>query len=235
MDTKKCIWMDAGAVAYQLCPLKQNCELCDFHKEMVRGCRTHSIARKASLVTMKVPEESVIHFVPGLQYLPGHFWYRRIADGKIRIGIDKFLWQLFSAAQKVVTPEDKTTLRANQCFAWLLLGGGIIYLRTPIPGRILGSNPLFLNQDIEDAHLYLSPEPELWLLELEVSDLSGFENLTREKYINQTQHDYRRFKALKSPENLRSQAPIFPGAAEITRNEFSKYLRAISDNQIYIC
>ncbi len=235
METRKCIWMDAGAVEYQLCPLKQNCELCDFHKEMARGCRTHSREGNVSQVNVKAPSESALNFIPGLQYLPGHFWFKRVADGRIRVGIDAFLWQLFSSIHKVVTPEDKTILIQNQCFSWLLLGSGIIYLRTPIPGIIIRTNPIFLEQTLEVPHLHLSPESDLWLIELEVGDLVGFEYLTKDQYLNQTRDDCQRFRNLNSPREQDSQIPIRPGVTEITRNDFSKYLRAISNNQIYVC
>ncbi len=234
MNTEKCIWMESGSVEYQLCPLKQNCDLCDFHKEMIRGSRTHSPQTKASVISLRAPHTSTIQFTPGLQYLPGHFWYKRVADGRIRLGIDSFLWQLFASIKNVVTPENKTILVEDQCLCWLVLDGGIIYLKSPVPGKTVLSNTLFYNQPIEDSHLYLSPEPELWLVEMEITEAIKLGYLSKEEYLTQTNLDCVKFNKLIHSETDSQQ---FPPAQKslLNKAEFSKYLRTVSNNLAFIC
>ncbi len=234
MNIEKCIWMEAGSVEYQLCPLKKNCDLCDFHKEMIRGCRTHSSQVKTGAVSLRAPHQSTIQFTPGLQYLHGHFWYKRVGNGRIRLGIDSFLWQLFAAIQKVVTPENKTILAENQCLCWLVLDGGIIYLKSPIRGKTVQSNPLFHNRPIEDTHLYLTPEPELWLVEMEVTDDVKLDNLRKEEYLTHTRQDCIRFGNLIQPEGESQPLPLAQ-QSPLSKTEFSKYLRTASNDLAFIC
>lgn len=234
MNSQKCIWMEAGAVEYQLCPLKQNCDLCDFHKEMIRGCRTHFSQSTSAKLGLRYPDDSVIQFQPGLQYLKGHFWYRRIAAGRIRLGIDAFLWQLFSSIQKVITPKNRTSLVQDQCFSWLLLEGGIIYLRTPIPGQIKEVNPFFQTGDIKDTHLYLAPENELWIMELEEDEQLNYDSLSRDQYFAQAKEDCHKFhKLIQTPGQSENFTP--PRISQLNKNEFSKYLQTISNNHAFIC
>ncbi|MBT3229484.1 MAG: hypothetical protein HOD43_04960 [Candidatus Marinimicrobia bacterium] len=234
MDSQKCIWMEAGAVEYQLCPLKKNCDLCDFHKEMIRGYRTHCPQSASAKLSLRYPDNSVIQFQPGLQYLKGHFWYRRIAAGRIRLGIDSFLWQLFSSVQKVITPKNRSILIKDQCFSWLLLEGGIIYLRTPIPGKIIEINPIFQTGEIEDTHLYLAAENELWIMELEEDEPLTSDSLSRDQYFAQAKEDCHKFhKLIQTPEQSENFSP--PLISQLSKNDFSKYLQTISNNHAFIC
>ncbi len=234
MDSQKCIWMKAGAVDYQLCPLNQNCDLCDFHKEMIRGCRTHSPQSEAAEFTLRSPDESVVQFQPGLQYLSGHFWYQKVASGRIRLGIDVFLWQLFSSMHKMITPKTKTVLVQDQCFSWLLLKGGIIYLKTPIAGQITQVNPLFQSDVIQGSQLHLSKENELWIVELEVEDLKDGNGLSKEQYLYHVKSDRQKFQKL-----IRSDEPdeniSFSRIFHLNKDEGSKYLQAISNNHAFVC
>lgn len=234
MGSQKCIWMIAGAVEYQLCPLNQNCDLCDFHKEMIRGCRTHSSQSDAATLMLRYPDESVVQFRPGLQYLAGHFWYQRVASGRIRLGIDAFLWQLFSSIHKMVIPKTKIILGQDQCFSWLLLGSGIIYLKTPIPGQIVEINPLFQSEDILGSQLYLNKESDLWIMELEETVLTEHQSLSKEQYLNQVKEDTNRFRKLIQSDEHYDSASL-SRTFLINKYEVSKYLQAISDNHAFVC
>ena len=226
--------MEAGAVEYQLCPLKQNCDLCDFHKEMIRGCRTDFPKSTSAKLGLRYPDDSVLQFQPGLQYLNGHFWYRRIAAGRIRLGIDAFLWQLFSLVQKVITPKSKSILIKDQCFSWLVLAGGIIYLRTPIPGEIMEVNPFFQTGEIKDSHLYLAPESELWIMEMEESEHENYDCLSQDRYFAQARQDCDKFNKLVKGYG-HSENFIPPGISRLKKSDFSKYLRSISNDHAFIC
>ncbi|NQV14613.1 hypothetical protein HQ531_04075 [bacterium] len=232
MDTKKCIWMEAGAVEYQLCPLNQNCDLCDYHKEMTNGFRPRITHSDGAKINFWVPGSATTQFIPGLQYLSGHFWIKRVASGQIRLGIDAFLWRLFSSVYKVVTPKIRTDLADKQCFSWLFLNGGIIYLRTPVPGQIIETNPLFQEDVIQDSHLY--PTSDLWLLGLEEHGKSQLEFLSKEKYLLQTGEDCMKLKSY-FPVDQESDKISIIGNHQLDKSEFSSYLQAISFNHAFIC
>ncbi|MCF7825608.1 MAG: hypothetical protein K9M55_00160 [Candidatus Marinimicrobia bacterium] len=235
MESQKCIWMDAESVEYQLCPLKQNCDLCDFHREMMRGCRRPGIKAETTTIDIKNPEVSVIQFTPGLQFTHRHFWIKRTGKGKIRLGIDAFLWQYFSSVQKIITPKVNTALLQKQCFSWLQLEDDIIYLRTPVSGQILQSNPLFSSNQIQDTYLYMSPEEELWFVELEVDENSlELEYLRRDEYLKLAEEDLDRFSKLLH----RSDEPTphtLLRRSKLNKSAFSKYLLGISDGLAYVC
>lgn len=234
MESQKCIWMDAKSVEYQLCPLNQNCDLCDFHKQMMRGCRPGKTA-ESTTIDIRKPEATVIQFTPGLQFLNRHFWIKRTGEGKVHLGIDAFLLQILSSVQKIITPKVTTPLLQRQCFAWLQLEDEIIYLRMPIPGRIIQSNPLFDSQQIQDRHLYLSPEEDLWLLELELDDnVLEIEFLCKDDYLNQAKEDIDRFeKLLEAREEATPQSLV--RRSQLNKKVFSKYLLDVSDNLVYVC
>jgi len=234
MDTQKCIWMDAGVVEYQLCPLKQNCDLCDFHKEMIRGCRTSTHEPSKTKLTLRSPEASVAQFLPGLQYLQGHFWYKRVAAGRVRIGIDAFLWQLFSFTHKVIIPRSGGDLIKDQCFGWLILDGGIIYLKTPISGKITAVNPYFEAENIPGPQHSSTPENELWFLEIAEDDPLGKVSLNKEQYFTQIQQDCRDFKELNLTEH-QADTPAPPRISQFDKHNFTKYLKSISNNRAFIC
>ncbi|NQV49388.1 MAG: hypothetical protein HQ507_02755 [Candidatus Marinimicrobia bacterium] len=232
MDTQKCIWMDAGVVDYQLCPLKKNCDQCDFYKDMNRGHSKHSSDKEPLQIHLHDPIKSLVHFTPGLQYVKGHFWYKRVAADRIRIGIDSFLWQFFSSLQKVIIPKSQTLLLPRQCLSWIAIESGIIYLKTPVPGRIQKINPLFEIQDLQDAHLYLCPDHELWFVELDAFDLSNLVSLHKDEFLNMLHDDFSLFSSL-SPASEGGAGRY--GESVISKAEFSKYLLNISDNQVFIC
>ncbi len=232
MDTKKCIWMEAGAVDYQLCPLNQNCDLCDYHKNMTLGQRPNVLQSYRNKIKLGIPDAGRTQFIPGLQYLNGHFWIKRVASGKIRLGIDAFLWRLFSSIQKVVTLKTSTVLTPGQCFSWLVIDNGIIYLKTPVSGQIFETNPLFQEGVIQDVYLY--PMSELWLLGLEGQDQSPPLFLSKEKYLLQNRADFEKL-ITHFPAPVKSNGLPILRNPQLEKGEFSEYLQGISFNHAFIC
>jgi len=236
MDTTRCIWMDAEAVPYQLCPLKQNCDSCDFHKEMMAGCQGHFSRRNTALMTLRDPDEVLIQFHPGLQYIPGHYWYKRTGSGKIQIGLDAFIWQILSSTHEVLAPSTNTFLAKNQCFSWLLIKGGIVYLKTPFKGTVININPVFHSGSPLNPSLFLSPEPDLWFMELEVSeeDVKSCDTYTKQGFIDQVKHDHEKLQLLS--ENPQEETSFsLSRISQLTKQDFAAYLRIIGDGRILIC
>lgn len=226
--------MDAKSVEYQLCPLNQNCDLCDFHKQMLRGSSPGD-RTESTVIDVRNPETAVIQFTPGLQFINRHFWIKRTAKGKVQLGIDVFLMQLLSSVQKIITPKINTPLIQNQCFAWLQLKDEIIYLRTPIPGRISQTNPIFDSQEIQDTHLYMSPEEDFWLAELALDDdFLKIVSLNKDSYLSQYQDDVDKFhKLLDSGEETTPHT--LASRSKLEKRVFSKYLLDVTDGLVFIC
>ncbi|MCF7823176.1 MAG: hypothetical protein K9N35_03300 [Candidatus Marinimicrobia bacterium] len=234
MESQKCIWMEAGVVDYQLCPLKRNCDLCDFHKEMIRGNRSSTSSSTSQTLTVRSPDISSVQFSPGLQYLEGHFWYKRVAAGRIRIGIDAILWQLLSFTHKVIITRPGNNLHQDQCFGWIVLEGGIIYLKAPFSGKIIVTNPYFQEENIHGAQLYLTPEEETWLLEIEETSEAKKLSLTREQYLQQTRDDCDKYRLIQLAKRSDSEYTS-PRIAPIDKHKFMTYLLSISNNRALIC
>ena len=236
MDTRPCIWMDAKAVEYQLCPLKGNCDACEFHQKMVLGCQSHSTRVGSALMNIRDPDEALIEFHPGLQYLPGHFWYRRTGMGKIRIGVDGFIWQLFPSTTQVLLPSVETEVLENQCFSWLLIEGAIIYVKAPFKGRVTATNPLFTKTAALNPQLFLSPNSDLWFIEIACEDsiIKALDSLTHKDFYKITQADQsllKRMTATQAMEGVFSLSRI----SQLTKQQLSEYLRKVSDGRILIC
>jgi len=227
--------MEAGVVEYQLCPLKLNCDLCEYHKEMTSRLRPHSLEANQKKIKLGIPEAQITQFTPGLQYLNRHYWIKRVGSGRIRLGIDSFLWHIFSSVQNIVTPKLNTTLHSRQCFSWLQLEGGIIYPRTPIAGQIITVNPQLNANPRQDTHLYLNPEEDLWLVELAIAEqLSQDECHSKETYLKQTHEDLNRLNQIITTQDGQKTLAL-PRHALLCKSTFSKYLLSISDSMIYIC
>ena len=235
MESQKCIWMDAESVEYQLCPLNQNCDQCDFNKEMMKRSHRPGYKTNPTFLQVRNPESSVIQFTPGLQFINRHFWIKRTGKGKVHLGMDAFMWQIFSSVQKILTPKLGTSLLQKQCFAWLQLEDDIIYLRTPVPGTILQVNPMFNATHIQDTHIYLSPEEDLWFVELALDESSfKIESLRKDEYLKLAKEDIHRFDNLLL--NGHDEMPhALVRRSKLPKNAFSEYLREVSDSLAYIC
>lgn len=233
MGSEKCIWMEAGVLDYQLCPLKHNCDVCDFHQEMIRGDRTHASPEEIKLLT-KPPDPSLSQFLPGLQYLEGHLWYKRVGECRVRVGIDSMVWQLVTSVQKVVFPQPGGQVKREECFCWFLLAGGMVYLKTPYSGKIVNINPQFQTDDLRASQLYLTPEKELWLVELEIAEGDQLKSLSKDEYQNRVIEDCDRFSRTFHSE-IAPEGKKFSRIAIDPRGEFRKYLQLISRGYALVC
>ena len=149
--------------------------------------------------------------------------------------MDAFMWQLFSSVQKIITPKLGTTLLQRQCFAWLQMADDIIYLRTPVSGSILQVNPMFNATHIQDTHLYLSPEEDLWFVELAVVDSPlEIEFLRKDDYLKLAEKDIHRFDMLIQNKDDETPHALLRRSL-VTKSAFSKYLYEVSDSLAYIC
>ncbi len=189
---QKCIWMEAGAVEYQLCPLNLNCEKCDFYLQMTQGChQPRESADYPKYITFQKPKIEKVTFQPGYQYLPGHFWFKHISKNQMLVGMDDLLWKMVCPPKGIILTDPGTHLQRGSCFAWIIIPNGIVYLKMPLEGRVIKHNP-----NLDDKRLILSelreiPAEDKWFLALEVNqdDLKSIESLTKHEYTNHVRQD----------------------------------------------
>ncbi len=190
--TQKCIWMEAGAVDYQLCPLNLNCEQCDFYLKMSRGCQQPGeLTDSRNFISFQKPKIENIHFKAGYQYLPGHFWFKHISKNQLLVGMDDILWKLVCPPEGIILSDPGTHILRGSCFAWIIIPHGIIYLKTPLEGRVLRHNPILDKQELKLDELRTIPVEDKWFLALEVAenDLQSIEALTKQEYTDMVQQD----------------------------------------------
>jgi len=187
--------MEVGAVDYQLCPLNLNCDKCDFYSEMAQGCH-HAIAQKTtpSYITFQKPRPEGITFKPGYQYLHGHFWFKHIARNRVLVGIDDILWKMFCPPKAIILSDPGTQILKENCFAWVIIPHGIVYLKMPLSGRVLNHNPLITENNNQLSELKYVDAEAKWFLALEVDEkeLQTFESLTKQEYIDRVKADCER-------------------------------------------
>jgi len=229
---QKCIWMEAGAVDYQLCPLNLNCDQCDFYVEMTSGNHPAHHNQASKLINLGLPRITELDFLAGLQYLRGHLWYKHIGAGLIQLGIDRFLWQLFSSPRKITTPAAGAKLADEQCLTWLQFDEVIVYIKAPFPSQIVQVNQLFQAPDLAGLQAPLVPLDELWLLELKVNHLEHLQLLSKVDFSKMNQTDHARLLRLQPA--AQEALPAFQ-KLQIGRQDFSNYLQLISNNRLFVC
>lgn len=189
---QKCIWMEAGAVEYQLCPLNLNCEKCDFYAEMASGCRLPVVADTShKYIAFRKPKLKDMTFHPGYQYLPGHFWFKHMAKNQIRVGMDDVLWSMVCPPEGIIFTDPGTQIQKDSCFAWIIISHGIVYLKMPLEGRVIANNPQMVDKNLKLSELRYTAVEDKWLLDLEANeeDLQSIAWLTQKEYIDLVSKD----------------------------------------------
>lgn len=190
--TQKCIWMEAGAVEYQLCPLNLNCEKCDFYAQMTQGChQASSTADDQKYITFQKPKIEDVSFQPGYQYLPGHFWFKHTSKNRMLMGMDDLLWKMMCPPKGIILTDPGTHIQRGSCFAWVVIPNAIVYLKMPLEGLVLNHNPQLDENGLSLNELRNMPVEEKWFLALEVNetDLQSVDSLTKQEYTNHVRQD----------------------------------------------
>ena len=184
--TQKCIWMEAGVVEYQLCPLNLNCEKCDFYHKMSHGCNqpTDPVINQ-KFITFQKPKIENCGFQAGYQYLPGHFWFKHVAKNRVLLGMDDILCKMVCPPEGIIQADPGTHLQKGNCFAWIIIPNGIVYLKMPITGLVLAHNPILTMPGQRFKDLRDTPIEDKWLLSLEIdrAELSLTDSLTKKEYM----------------------------------------------------
>lgn len=155
-----CVWMSAGLVAYKLCDRDGECEDCPFDRAM-RGA-----VQPLLEATAKAAAPAAGWSFPGDRlYHRGHTWVERLANGRVRWGVDAFAARLVERPAAVILPAAGSHLYRGQVACWLEEDTELIPLSTPISGIVH-----LRNHRAQEAPglVAASPYGEGWLLEMGV-------------------------------------------------------------------
>jgi glycine cleavage system H protein len=162
---RRCIWMDAGVLPYQLCTQPEGCDDCGVDDAMRwrmhspwfagGGVRAHNTLRVAKSL------------LEGLRYCRNHFWVRRMNPRLVRLGLEPGLVEVLMNVKGIVFPSLQLEMRKGQACAWAVMDAGTLPLETPLDGVLAAVNKHLIAMP---HMLALRPFHDGWICELEVRD-----------------------------------------------------------------
>ncbi len=148
-DAAPCVWMRAGVLRYRLCDRDFDCASCPLDA-VLRGGRIHDGTRTAvSRLPLDTPADRL--------YAPRHMWVQpRLAKrkGLCRLGVDAFAAAVIGGVSGVRWEPAAKMLRRGDPICEIDLGVGVLALRSPIGGRLVGRN-----RSLEDHPEWIVAEP----------------------------------------------------------------------------
>lgn len=180
-NAPRCIWMDAGVVAYKLCDLEFKCDQCPFDAVMRKPVFEADENRSVTMAhEVRVPAGGSldryfasfepVQFPGDRVYAPGHLWVRHETDSSVTMGIDHVAATLVGSLTAVVLPHRPIHLVGRAPCCWLVLHEGTIGLSSPVDGMVmmynheLTSNPGLLAE---------KPYTDGWILKAIVDPEAG--------------------------------------------------------------
>jgi glycine cleavage system H protein len=178
----KCIWMEAGIVAYKLCDRKYECESCPLDLVFRQQRVEQPVARAIAPVHQPVQagesattadeyfEQRLAAFLqpftaPQLpddrMYYRNHMWIKSDISDVVRVGIDHLAVQMLGSVKGIVLPQTPSHTKQDAPCAWLTHHDGAVALRAPVDGSII-----YANQDMKDCPFLIInyPYTEGWIL-----------------------------------------------------------------------
>jgi glycine cleavage system H lipoate-binding protein len=164
---QKCIWMLAGVISYKLCDRDFQCEKCEFDKVM-RGMlpphyndaeaqKDFFRAKSSKDATSQLINQYLYSLFSDCKihldrcYHPSHFWYKAESESTILVGIDRLLIKIMEPIDKIILPEVGQTYRKGQLIAWIVRKGKTLPLHSPVKGKVVGTNSLFLLSGVKQV------------------------------------------------------------------------------------
>jgi glycine cleavage system H protein len=153
--------MTAGLVRYKLCDRQFECEGCPLDAAL-----TGSERSRECLSAWSFPDD--------LLYGTAHLWVRKIDESSVRIGIDALAARLLVRVERVRLPRGGETLSPGGIACELTVNGGMIYLRSPLNGKVSRVNASLLR---DASLLTCEPYDTGWLCEAQVCGTKEGESL----------------------------------------------------------
>jgi glycine cleavage system H lipoate-binding protein len=154
MDSRWCVWMTAGIVAWKVCDRDFECESCPLDEGLRgTGLREAQLERGEML---EFPDDRVYH--------PAHMWACPVEGHRVRCGADAFAATLLARATSIVLPAPGAGLRQGYVGAWIVEEHRLFPLVSPVTGTVVHRNARIQS---EPALLAMSPYDAGFLLELD--------------------------------------------------------------------
>ena len=141
----RCVWMDAGAVAYHLCDRDLDCDHCPLDRalhakagrtRLPRANRGHGIRPAPS----GIPQVMGLAFPADRHYTIHHQWVRLERPDRARVGLDALAASLFPGLRQVFLPPTGSYVRRDDNVWHLTYRAGLMPLPSPLTGRVLRTN-----------------------------------------------------------------------------------------------
>lgn len=161
----RCVWMSAGIINYKLCDRDFQCEKCEFNKAM-QGMLPPSGIENPIFDTHNTKQNDATSLLINRYlyslffdctihldrfYHPSHFWFVAESENVIKIGVDKTLLKIIEPIEKIILPQVGEFIHENQLIAWIVRNGKTLPLHSPLQGKVIEVNDLFLHKNIKQA------------------------------------------------------------------------------------
>ncbi len=140
-ESKECIWMSAGVLAYRLCDRDFDCEHCLLDKALHRGESRQS----TSWAPGEWGPSGYRLFPQDRRFSPSHTWVLKLGPASVRLGVDALASWLLSEATSMKLPSTDTWLERGEAAATLFAKGGKLTIPAPISGRVRSRNEAALD------------------------------------------------------------------------------------------
>lgn len=198
----RCIWMDAGIIAYKLCDRSFQCEGCPFD-DVIRSFQSLDRSQSGAISPSAMTEES-----PALQeddpavrlferwvqsvsrqpfpddrlYHVNHSWTKILDPETARIGLDHCASGLMGIVSSIVQPSVAFRTETQAPCTWLVLNETTITVHAPLSGRTT-----LVNEELQSnpSLLFSDPYGEGWLFEAEPDSTDEFNRLLDARAIDE--------------------------------------------------
>ncbi len=198
----RCIWMDAGIIAYKLCDRSFQCEGCPFD-DVIRSFQSLDRSQSGAISPSAMTEES-----PALQeddpaarlferwvqsvsrqpfpddrlYHVNHSWTKMLDSETVRIGLDHCASGLMGIVSSIVQPSVAFRTETQAPCTWLVLNETTITVHAPLSGRTT-----LVNEELQSnpSLLFSDPYGEGWLFEAEPDSTDEFNRLLDARAIDE--------------------------------------------------
>ena len=162
---RRCVWMEAGLLSYQLCNRKFDCARCPIEASMRSADQRVAVPVTRSGRSSSAPPVRR-DLSTGYVYTRNHWWLHKLdhrEESSYRVGIEPFLAQLVAYPKEIVLPAVGTKIRMGECCAWIVLKGGTIPLRAPLSGTVVN-----INRPLRNNPQTLMSDPLVagWMMEI---------------------------------------------------------------------
>jgi len=156
----RCVWMNAGLLAYQICDHPSDCDSCPLDGAMRRHfARSDRAVEQGGPVYGSGRAESLRD---GFGYHANHCWQREIGGTTVRVGLEPALASALLVPKSVVLPSAGQHIKAGQPCVWIIMEDGTFPVSAIADGEVTAQNSAVTR---EPQEVFLHPFERGWLYE----------------------------------------------------------------------